>query len=603
MKLRTGLSCLLAILLGLGVILMACGQPPPSLPSTVSSAGKTALPVALPTPMVSLEAPDPAAIQQARQLLAGMSVDQKIGQVMLIGLNGLEASAAACEAVTAIQPGGVFYMPYNMDNPDQVRRLSAGLQECAGKAGAPPLLAAAEAEGEAALRYRSGASVFPAELALAAANDLGLTRAVYQSAGQELAYGGVNLVFSPVADILANPDNRLMALRTFGSDPGAAARHTAAAVQGLLQAGTIPVIKHFPGHGGSDARYAARALPVDPISEADLNQRYLPSFQAGVQAGAPAVMTSHVAFPTVTGEQTPTSISPKMIARLRATLRTGEAGFNGVVVSEAIMAQEGITGEATALNLSAPEAALLALQAGTDLLLLPEADQAHPIYTRLLQAARSGDLPAARLDEAALQVLTLKAAYRISASAAPAPDWQADQRLALEAGKRAVTIYRDQDHLIPIPSRIKRALVIGPKADWSLYPALKNALAKHGVQTDFVYYSAPWEGVIDERQYVQTLPKQADDYDLTIFFTWQAHIESLAKDAWQVRLGGKLTRRAKPTLVVALRSPTDLFDLPDARAFIGTHGATEGQFAGLVDILTGARPASGVNPLPEMLKP
>ena len=120
------------------------------------------------------------------------------------------------------------------------------------------------------------------------------------------------------------------------------------------------------------------------------------------------------------------------------------------------------------------------------------------------------------------------------------------------------------------------------------------------IKTDRVNFSPPWKGTIEERELLQTLPVTAKNYDLVLLFTWQSHIQSLAKDQWQMKLGRRLAKNEPPVIAVALKSPTDLLDYPRVDGYIATLGQTPGALEGLIGLLTGQASALGQNPLPGM---
>jgi len=525
------------------------------------------------------------------ETLSNMSLDEKVGQVLLTGVAGEQTSQEVCDLITQLRPGGIFYMPANIQSPDQLRLFSTGMQECAAMASNLPLFIALDHEGGSMDHFSSGATHFPTALAIGATDNPGMAYQAALASGKELAYSGINLLLGPVADVLTNPDNRLFALRTYGSNVDQVKLYVTEAVEGYSNAGIIPSLKHFPGHGGVSAFYATKQLPVDESSGQYIASNYLPPFWEGMQAGAPVVILSHVSYPRITASYTPASLSPEIISLLRDQMH-----FEGVVMSDAILSTEGITTEGR----DVPEAALQAFKTGVDLLLIPEASEAIKTRHRLIQAIEQGDLTEERLDEAVRRILAVKASWGLKEfplPTTPEPDWQANNRLAEEIGDHSIVTYKDDSGLIPIPASIRRILVIGPDTNWSFWSDLKTTLESLGAVVDLVTFSPPWEGVVEERQLLQTLPQEAEKYDLTILFTWQAYLDSLGKDAWQAKLGKRLSRLDKPAIVVALDSPTDIFAFPNISAFLATMGVTDGQMQALIDVLIGRNVPSGINPL------
>lgn len=314
----------------------------------------------------------------------------------------------------------------NVDNPEQIRSLTAGLQAAAarlpaGRDGAP-LLIGTDQEYGTVTRIREGVTALPSAMAAGAAGQPALTEQAWRAAGTELAALGINLDFAPVADVLG-ARSAVIGSRSYGSDPAAAAEQVAAAVRGLESAGVAATLKHFPGHGHTEADSHSE-LPVLAQDVAALEARDLPPFEAGIAAGASVVMSGHLDVRAI-DPGVPATFSRKvLVGLLRERL-----GFTGLVVTDAM-------NMAPAMRWSAGEAAVRAINAGNDLLLMPP--DVAGAYHGLLTGLRDGTLSRDRLVDAATRVLTLK--YRLADWPAPAPSAigsaahrEAAQRLAAAA--------------------------------------------------------------------------------------------------------------------------------------------------------------------------
>ena len=231
-------------------------------------------------------------------------------------------------------------------------------------------------------------------LALGAADDLALTRAVGRAIGLELAAVGITLDLGPVADVNSNADNPVIGTRSFGSSASEAAAHVAAWTLGLQSAGVAACAKHFPGHGDT-AEDSHLALPVLDVDMPMLAARELVPFVAAIEAGTAAVMTSHVVVPAL-DPALPATLSAPILGLLRDRL-----GFRGVIVSDAL----DMAGASAARGI--PEAAVLSIAAGADLLCIGadnSVEQVRSIQAALVDAVRAGRLAEERLAEAAKAV-------------------------------------------------------------------------------------------------------------------------------------------------------------------------------------------------------
>jgi len=290
--------------------------------------------------------------------------------------------------------GGVCLFGQNISSAAQLRELTDAIY-----AANPEAIVAIDEEGGDVTRlyYESG-SPYPGNAILGRLGDAAYTEDVARRVGDELRRAGVNLDFAPDIDINSNPDNPVIGVRSFGSSPEVVAEHGAAWTRGLQAAGVAVAAKHFPGHGDTAAD-SHLELPVVDLSVEQLRSRELLPFRAVVAAGARAVMTSHILLPQLDADL-PATLSPAIIEGM---LR-GELGFDGVVVSDALD-MHGASG-----TRGIPEAAVLALAAGCDLLCIGTENtdaQLAAIEDAIAAAVASGRLSRERLTAAATRVRTL----------------------------------------------------------------------------------------------------------------------------------------------------------------------------------------------------
>ncbi|MEH1098736.1 glycoside hydrolase family 3 protein [Micromonospora sp. CPCC 205561] len=381
----------------------------------------SAAPADTPTPGASVPAADPAA--RAVALVGTLADEDLVGQVLMPYAYGDAAtrvspgSAAGNQALGGVDTpaqmvekyrlGGLILVGFsaddptkgnqettNVDNPKQVRALTDGLRGAAARlpAGQAPFLIGTDQEYGVVTRVTDGVTLLPSALAAGAAARPELTEAAWRAAGAELAAMGINLDFAPVADVLATRST-VIGSRSYGADPKVTAGQVAGAVRGLQAAGVAATVKHFPGHGHSAAD-SHEGLPVLGQPRRTLESGAWPPFSAGIDAGAMAVMSAHLDVRSV-DPGTAATFSHKL---LTGVLR-GQLGFRGVVITDGMNMPP-------AKRWSPGEAAVRALKAGNDLILMPP--HVGKAYDGLLAALRDGSLPRARLVEAATRVLTMK---------------------------------------------------------------------------------------------------------------------------------------------------------------------------------------------------
>ena len=258
--------------------------------------------------------------------------------------------------------------------------------------------------------------------ALGAADDLVLTRHVAGVVATELAAVGIDLNLAPVADVNSDPRNPVIGTRSFGSDPALVAAHTAAWVTGLQAAGVAACAKHFPGHGDT-AEDSHLALPTLPAAPALLARRELVPFVAAVEAGSSAVMTSHIVV-TALDPDLPATLSRPVLELLRDRM-----GFEGLVVTDALDMAGASAGRGI------PEAAVLSLAAGADLLCLgpdKDPDLVRAVQTAITGAVADGRLAVDRLADAADRVARLPRGGGVAVGA--------DGERVLEGARHAIEV-------------------------------------------------------------------------------------------------------------------------------------------------------------------
>lgn len=304
--------------------------------------------------------------------------------------------------------GGVCLFAQNIASPEQLRALTAAIREANPLA----IIAIDEEGGDVSRLYAATGSPFPGNAVLGRLDDVALTASVGAAVARELLSAGVNVNFAPDVDINSNPDNPVIGVRSFGTDPELVARHTSAWVSAHEAVGVAVSAKHFPGHGdtSSDSHHA---LPVIDLPLDTLRERELVPFEAAVAAGARTIMSSHILLPQLDADG-PATFSSRI---LEGMLR-GDLGFDGVIVSDALD-MTGASGE-----IGIPAAAVRALAGGCDLLCIGTEntdEQLAAIEAAIDDAVASGALSADRLADAAHRIRMLAEGLAVDPSDASEP--------------------------------------------------------------------------------------------------------------------------------------------------------------------------------------
>lgn len=533
--------------------------------------------------------PAQAAGQTVDQLLAAMSPEEKIGQMMVVFFQGPDMSADLERVIAETHVGGVilYSSAGNIESPSQVAKLTADLQR---RAGETPrgigLIVSVDQEGGPISRLRDGVTLFPSQMAIAATGDRENARAAARITAQELKALGINSNFAPVADVNSNPQNPIIGIRSFGSDPDEVSRLTAAMTAEYVRAGVICTPKHFPGHGDTDVD-SHQGLPLSNHDARTLDRVDFPPFRAAFASGAPAVMTAHVEVPALDPTPSlPATLSSKV---LEGVLR-GKMHFQGLIVTDSL----GMG--ALDKTVGTAEAAVRAAKAGADVLLFG-ADKGHTpgeqpaVFQRLLGALRSGELPAKRVDEAVRRILEAKQTYGLlQAKAIPGAGPEIaylvgtpeNLRAARSIAEASLTLYRDPEKLLPVKPGQGLLIVRCRKME----PGQADPLAMPGASLQYV-------GLEPTEAQAKQAAEAAAQSGLVVVLTYDA----VNHPAQRSLLRTLLSVKPRKLVHVASGSPYDLTLFPGSQACVATYGDVPVSMEALAKGLTGQISLSGRLPV------
>ncbi|MDR6438433.1 beta-N-acetylhexosaminidase [Paenarthrobacter nicotinovorans] len=536
-----------------------------------------------------------AASPDIEAMIAGMSLDEKIGQMTwthVYGSSADDTSMAAsnqarygvntpAEVVAKYNLGGVLYFAWsgNTNNPGQVAGLSNGLQQTAvGQDGTGiPLAVTIDQEGGLVARIGSPATVLPGNMALGATADQELARAQGEILGSEMRAMGINVDFAPVLDLNSNPDNPVIGIRSMGEDPALVSALGVAQIDGMQEHNVGAAAKHFPGHGDTsvDSHYG---LPTVTYDRETLNQHLKP-FKAAIDGGVDMVMTAHIIVEAIDPEM-PGTLSHKVLTGL---LRD-ELGFKGLVTTDALdMA-------AMAAEWPQEEIAVKAIQAGSDILLnSPDVDAS---FAGVRAAVESGELTESRLDESVRRILEWKVKRGVFEQ--PMADPNAVDQLVGTAGNlatanqisdRAATLLRNEDRVLPLaPGSSVLMVGAGSAKPETAAPLLKEQ--GFAVTEDYEAGASP------SAAYRARAVAAARGVDAVVFASYNA-----TANAAQQQMVAELAATGTPVIVVATRNPYDISVYPGAAAVLNSYGVNAVNFHGVARAISGAVNPGGKLPV------
>jgi len=295
-----------------------------------------------------------------------------LGQLIISGIKGTSLLPEEIDFIKNEKLGGIVLFTHNFTDPAQLAELVNSIQKHRDEY---PLFISVDQEGGRVVRFKSHFTQFPSMLDLARLDSPKLVFEVYQVLAKELAACGVNLTYSPCCDILTNPENKVIGDRAFGTDVESVEKYISAAIRGLQTNGVLACAKHFPGHGGTtkDSHFD---LPLVKTSVSELRSRELVPFIKASKSRVEFMMMAHLLVDAI-DQDLPTSLSPKAYDFLRQ-----ETKFSKIVITDEMEMK------AIADRFSLEEAAVKAINAGTDMLLYRNMENADKALKAIREASK-----------------------------------------------------------------------------------------------------------------------------------------------------------------------------------------------------------------------
>lgn len=344
---------------------------------------------------------------RVEELLSSLSLEEKVAQLFVVLPEQLignvsrvtAAGEATREAINNRPVGGIVYLESNLVSPEQTKTMLQNVQQYSMDRLNLPMFLCVDEEGGQVTRLAGKAGFdLPVYDNMSVIGSQGDTEQAYQmgeSIGQYLYDLGFNTDFAPVADVLTNPNNQVVRYRSFGSDPEMVKNMTDAVSRGLASKKILATYKHFPGHGNTAADTHAGYAYSDKTKE-ELYQCELIPFIQGIEDEVPFIMMGHISLPNVVGDDTPASLSKTIVT----DLLIDELGYKGIIITDALNMG------AVSQQYSSAQAAVKALNAGVDMLLMPA--DFNVAYQGVLAAVQSGEISEERIDESVEKILKTK---------------------------------------------------------------------------------------------------------------------------------------------------------------------------------------------------
>ncbi len=523
--------------------------------------------------------------------IENLSLRNKIAQLVLIRIPGTFMNQTSPEfqeienQIRQNHVGGVVLFAGNVYESAVLLNKLQAISEL-------PLLVAADFERGVSFRIADTTS-FPWTMALGAAGSEQFAYEQGRITAEESRALGVHWIFAPVMDVNNNPDNPVINIRSFGEDPALVSRLGAAFIRGAKSGGVLTTAKHFPGHGDTTTD-THLALAVVQSDMTRLQSVEFAPFRSAIEAGVDSIMTAHIAVPLVTGEtQVPATYSSVILTDvLRNTLK-----FDGIIVTDALE-MSGVRNQYWG-----GKAAVRAIQAGADILLLPTNTTAT--INEVERAVKRGDIPEARIDQSVRKILQAKSTLNLHRNRAISIDQISKTiaspqhtDLAQEIADHSVTIAKDEKNLIPVnPLKNTRifSLVLSPGLDSS-----PGSYFQAEMRRRFPSIRTAWGNARVPDELLSAFNRYVAESDLIVLATaagYGSRRDALSVPGSQKRIIEALMASRKPIIWVALGNPYVLPLAPKIGTYICTFSGSDVSQIAAAKAIAGTIGTSGKMPI------
>jgi len=494
--------------------------------------------------------------------LRRLTLEEKIGQLLFVSVSGRFYPADSDEMSRLLQlirqkkVGGVIVFG------GEVYETALLLNQLQNWAKIPLLVSSDLERGTG--NQINGATVFPPLMALGAADSEELAYEMGRVTALEARAIGLHQTYAPVVDVNINPDNPIINTRSIGEDPEWVSRIAVKFIRGCQENGLIATAKHFPGHGDTDLD-SHTLLPTIGADLQRLESVELWPFRRAIEAGVQAIMTAHLHVPALDSTPgLPATLSPLILTDL---LRK-KLHFQGIIVTDA-MTMGGIT-----RSFQPAEAAVKAVRAGVDCLLLPPDIEA--VSQALKEAVISGQIPVSRIEESVRRILQVKASLglhqrkQVDINRLPYRVGLKDfQQIAARAFERAITLVKNDTSIVPLSPGAANLVVFSLSSDPGDYYAgrqLIREIEQRCPQAKAFYADA--DTGIEELEVAKKMASEAEAIIVGLFSTLRAGKGSVGLEPKHVNLVKDLANLRKPLIVVSFGSPYFLRNFPEIPVYL-----------------------------------
>ncbi len=493
-----------------------------------------------------------------------MTLEEKVGQMLCLSFHGTNYNEQLKKLIEKHNIGTIIHFARNIVNADQIAKLNYDILK---NSKYPPFIGL-DQEGGMVRRIMNEITYLPGAMALGNATDDELYT-IYNSVGKELRMLGFNMNYMPTIDVNNNPLNPVINSRSYSDEPNMVAKKGSIAAKAMQEALVLPTPKHFPGHGNTNVD-SHIGLPIVDTTKEQLYNIELKPFQELINNNVDGIMVAHILFKNIDSIY-PSSISYEMITKLLKE----EMGFKGLIITDSL------TMSAIYERYSIREIVKFGINAGNDIIMFcgeaNEFDQ-EVIINEFIDLVKKGEIPMSRIDDSVQKIIELKNKYQIEIgknyldNVSDKTNFNKEKELSNQLTKRSITLFKDENHLLPYNVEDK-VLCLFPEMEMaSLVDNIDKEQVSIGtfLKCDEIKYK--------DKKCFENIVQKSKNYDKIILATYNT-----SKDSFQTQLFNLLDKNK--LICVALRSPYDILHLEGCKTYLCTFDCTKESLKAFTEVL------------------
>lgn len=517
-------------------------------------------------------------INKTEEKMKELTLQQKIGQRMIVGFAGTEIDDVFENLVKEYKVANVILFKHNIVSAPQLKKLCADIQKLVKEQTGHFAFITIDQEGGVVTRLSADCTNVPGAMAIAATQNPKNAYTAGLITANELRALGVNFNLAPDVDVNNNPKNPVIGVRSYGDTPQRVVEYSLEMIKGLTDGKVVSCVKHFPGHGDTDVDSHLGLPQIDKTYEQLDAMEFVP-FKAAIKAGVPSVMTTHILFPQLEKENLPATMSRTIMTDI---LR-GKMGFKGLIISDCMEM------DAIKVFYGTAKGIVAAFKAGVDMVFCSHtAKYAIEAMNITKQQIETGEIDMREMDESVERILTLKEQYA-------------------DCENQDISIVNCAEHKAKVKQIMRDSItIVGAKPPFTLgnspcfigcYPfRATNASNTENKVFSFSEYMCDKLGgsylitaTNPEKSEIARAIESATGASSIVVGTYQGHLQQ-----GQIALVDELAKQGVPIACVALRNPYDLANLPNNVLKIAAYEYTEKCLDEVAEVLSGTLIAKGV---------